>query len=458
MRATRRTLRLAAAAGGLALGGVLPGGPASAQSNAELLRLVREQQRQIEELSRRLEQVERQPPAPPPPAPVVAEKGPELEFEGPSPTLKSADGQFEAKLRGRVFVDAGFVEDDDDAYDTRATEVRAARIGVEGKAWRDFEYILEVDFEDDDVDITDAFVEYGGEAIDPFFVRAGQFKTPNSLEEQTSSRFTTFMERAAFTDAFGLDRRIGLGSGAGGDDWSVAAGLFGQNTGDVAEDEGYAAAARGTYAVRLGENRFVHLGGSARYRDLDNDADGDAVAYQQRPFFNVTDNLSADTGDIVDAEDDTLVGGEAALVLGSFSLQAEAAHTWLSRDGGDDVDGLWGGYLSASYFLTGETRAYRGEEGRFDRVKVRSPLQDGGVGAWEIAARLDYLDLNGDDLGVDAGEQLSYIAGLNWYANNHVRLMLNGAVTQVEDGEDAGNLDGSSNTIYGAGVRAQVDF
>lgn len=458
MTTTRRAIHLAAA-GGLALGGALASGAAEAQSNAELLRLVREQQRQIEELARRLEEVERQPPAPPPPAPVAAEKGPELEFSGPSPTIKSADGQFELKLRGRLFVDGGFVEDDDEAFDTRATELRAARIGVEGTAWRDFDYILEVDFEDSDVSIADAFVEYGGEAIDPFFVRAGQFKTPNSLEEQTSSRFTTFMERAAFTDAFDLDRRIGLGAGAGGEDWSVAAGLFGQNTSEVGEDEGYAAAARGTYAFRFGEDRLLHLGGSTRYRDLDNDPDDDTAAYQQRPFFDFTDNFSADTGDVADAQGDTLLGGEAALVLGSFSLQAEAAHTWLSRDGEDDVDGLWGGYLSASYFLTGETRTYRGEEGRFDRVKVGNPLQeDGGTGALELALRLDYLDLNGDDLGVDAGEQVSYIAGLNWYANNHVRLMLNGAVTQVEDGEDAGNLDGSSNTIYGAGVRAQVDF
>lgn len=461
MTTTREMIRLAAA-GGLALAGVLSSGPAGAQSNAELLRLVREQQRQIEALSRRLEQIERQPaPAPPapPPAPVAAEKGPELEFGGPSPTIKSADGQFEIKARGRLFVDGGLVEDDDEAFDTRATELRAARLGVEGTAWRDFEFLFEIDFEDDEVDITDAYIDYAGEAIDPAFVRVGQFKTPNSLEEQTSNRFTTFMERAAFTDAFELDRRVGLGVGAGADDWSLVAGLFGQNTSEVGEDEGYAAAARGTYAFRFGEDRFLHLGGSARYRDLDNDPDDDTVAYRQRPFFNFTDSFSSDTGDIADAKGDTLLGGEAALVLGSFSLQAEAAHTWLARDGGDDADGLWGGYVGASWFLTGETRAYTGEEGRFDRVRVANPIQeDGGTGALELAMRLDYLDLNGDDLGIDAGEQVSYVAGVNWYANDHVRLMLNGALTRVEDGEDGGGIEGSSNTIYGAGVRAQVDF
>jgi phosphate-selective porin OprO/OprP len=56
------------------------------------------------------------------------------------------------------------------------------------------------------VDITDAYIEYDGPVIEPGFVRIGQFKTPNSLEEQTSARFITFMERAAFTDAFDFDR------------------------------------------------------------------------------------------------------------------------------------------------------------------------------------------------------------------------------------------------------------
>ena len=83
--------------------------------------------------------------------------------------------------------------------------------------------------------------------------------------------------------------------------------------------------------------------------------------------------------------------------------------------------------------------------------------QDGGSGAWELAARADYIDLN--DEGVKGGEQISYIGGVNWYANDYVRFMLDGAVTQVFDaGNSAAAADGSSNLIYGAGMRAQVDW
>jgi phosphate-selective porin OprO and OprP len=230
-------------------------GPALAQSNAELMAIIREQQRQIEELSRRVDALQGQAAQASEKADTAAQTAQqvgqaqdfEFEWEGPSPTIRSKDGNFEAHLRGRLFVDGGYLDDDDGFYDDdNATEARAARLGIEGTAWRDFGYRLEVDFADNEVDITDAFIEYDGEFIDPAYVRVGQYKTPNSLEEQTSSRFITFMERAAFTDAFDFDRRIGLGSGVGGDNWAFNAGLFGQNAGDVGADEGFAVAGRGT--------------------------------------------------------------------------------------------------------------------------------------------------------------------------------------------------------------------
>jgi phosphate-selective porin OprO and OprP len=383
---------------------------------------------------------------------------------GPSPTFRSKDGRFETHLRGRLFVDGGYLDDEDGFYrNDNATELRAARIGVEGIAWRDWEYRLEVDFANDEVDITDAYIQYDGSLIEPAFIRVGQFKTPNSLEEQTSSRFITFMERAAFTDAFDLDRRIGLASGVGGDDWAVTGGLFGQNAVDVANNEGYALAGRGHYALLepLGADSVVHLGASARFRDLENDVDDDSARYRQRPFFHFTDTRSVDTGTLADAENDAFAGPEAALVLGPFSLQAEAGHTWLQRDGdASDADGLWGGYLSASYFLTGESRNYDAEEGVFDRVRVNNPVFEGGPGAWEVGSRFDYIDLNDDGADVRGGEQYSAIAGVNWYPNNHIRFLLDYALTNVFDASDSPGaaVTGSRNLIQGIGLRAQVDF
>lgn len=61
--------------------------------------------------------------------------------------------------------------------------------------------------------------------------------------------------------------------------------------------------------------------------------------------------------------------------------------------------------------------------------------------------------------GINAGEQVSYIDGVNWCPNDYVRLMFDGAVTQVFDAENSvAAADGNNNLIYGAGMRTRVDW
>ncbi len=180
------------------------------------------------------------------------EKEPAVTFKfAPAPTLKGRDSEgrpWEFKIRGRLLVDGGGLGDKDDLYKgDNATEVRSARLGIEAKFFDGFKVKLDTDFADNEVDIKDAFLEYEGPLIDPFTLTLGQFKTPNSLEEQTSNRYTTFLERAAFTDAFALNRRIGIGGGANGENWGTYVGLFGQNVNVSAPNEGLAAAGRGWF-------------------------------------------------------------------------------------------------------------------------------------------------------------------------------------------------------------------
>jgi phosphate-selective porin OprO and OprP len=144
---------------------------------------------------------------------------------------------------GRLMVDGGALGDDDDFYkNDNAAELRSARLGIEGNFYKGWKFKFETDFADSTVDVKDAYLEYSGEFVEPAYIRVGQYKTPNSLEELTSRRFITFMERAAIIDAFELDRQIGLGSGASGEigsgAWGVSAGLFGQNASDCAGQRG----------------------------------------------------------------------------------------------------------------------------------------------------------------------------------------------------------------------------
>ena len=73
-------------------------------------------------------------------------------------------------------------------------------------------------------------------------------------------------------------------------------------------------------------------------------------------------------------------GFEGAWVLGPFSVQGEWMQQTVNRDVGDEPD-LTGFYVYGSWFLTGESRSYKG--GKFGRTKATN--------AWELAARYSYL-------------------------------------------------------------------
>jgi len=438
-------------------------GNAAAQSNEQMLRELQALQARMQELEAKLEAATAQAARAEAEAKQAAESSKnDMKVKwGPGPTISSADGRFSMHVRGRLFADYGYVNGEEKTNETNNAELRTARIGVEGKAWKDVKYKLEVDFADDEVDVKDATIGYRGFTV-------GQFKTQNSLEEQTSSRYITFMERAAFTDAFSLDRRIGLGYGFGGDQWRLGTGVFWQNTGTGTGGSGPdsfgAVSARAHYAFDLGDADAVHLGGSFRYRKCNNDASSssacgsDQVRYRQRPFHHMTSVRHVNTGTLDGVTDDIIAGPEFAWVGGPLSIQGEGMYLWGSRDDETssgttpgDFSGLWGGYVDVSYFLTGESRSYSKSKGSFGRVKVKRPVFDGGMGAWQVAARLDYLDLHEPGDGITGGEQTSLIGGVNWHLNNHTRMMFDVSYTDVQDGPTSVNEADGSNEIWGGG-------
>src|SRR6185295_7409221 len=104
-----------------------------------------------------------------------------------------------------------------------------------------------------------------------------------------------------------------------------------------------------------------------------------------------------------------LMGLEAAVVLGPFSLTGEYSLASIDGDTGSPNDPNFSGYyLQASYFLTGESRGYKKAQGCF--------------GAWELAARISSLDLTDD--GIDGGQLDDLSLGVNWYLNPNTRVML----------------------------------
>ena len=350
--------------------------------------------------------------------------------------VKSDDGEYAFQFGGRVMVDAGYVDEDVASHDS-GTEFRRLRMFAKGTLHHDWGYKVQVDYSDDSLAIKDAYIKYK-----PWGLTIGNFKQPISLEELTSSKYITFMERSLPT-VFATSHRIGVGVNKGGANWSAAASIYGGQSGDNEDgQEGYGLGARFTFAPVAEKTRAVHLGlAVAQEEPLD---DGDDVRFRQRPEFHATGTRIVDTGSISNVDDINKIGLEAAAVFGPFSVQAEHLKVDVSRESGFQDYDFDGSYITASYFLTGESRPYSAKKGKFGRVKPKAKS-----GAWEMALRYSTLDL--DDSGLQGGEADNVTVGVNWYVNPHVRIMAN--YIDV-DAERAGVDDDPS--IFA--MRAQIDF
>ena len=129
--------------------------------------------------------------------------------------LKTNDGNASLKLGGRIMLDHAWFSDDSGAED--GTEFRRTRLMLSGKV-NQFEWKTQYDFaRGDDSDGNDkgnrpAFKDvYVGVSGVPYAgaLRVGHFKEPFGLEELTSSKYMTFMERS-LTSAFAPSRNVGL--------------------------------------------------------------------------------------------------------------------------------------------------------------------------------------------------------------------------------------------------------
>ncbi|MCK0129551.1 porin [Erythrobacter sp. F6033] len=367
-------------------------------------------------------------------------------FKG-APEIKS-EGGWSFKPRGRLQYDAGIVDAPDSTGrdDGFGNDVRRARLGVAGDIPGGFGYKFEVDVANSDLTVTDAIISYETGNVD---VQVGQFNNFQGLEELTSSLHTSFIERAAFTDAFNFIRRVGVGVTYGEGDVLVQGGVFTDNM-DRLSNQNWSANGRVVYMPKIGDAQ-LHFGGSAHYRSYE---DGNTVRYRQRPLVGFTSERFINTGNM-DAESESGFGLEGAVIAGSFHAAIEGRWQNLDMPMVADTANFFGGYAEVGYFLTkGDTRGYKG--GKFDRTKPANPVGEGGMGSLQLNVRYDRLDLN--DGTVIGGTQDGYFASLVWKPTDYTMLLAN--YGRLEYG-DAVFPTVTGNRDYGVdvfAVRAQIDF
>jgi phosphate-selective porin OprO/OprP len=277
-------------------------------------------------------------------------------------------------------------------------------------------------------------------------LKGGQFQVPMSLVNYGSSRDMMFMESATPLQALapGVNAGFQIGRPVADRRMTWALGLF---TDSVGSDFGDATTGFGRAVGRVTglpffdydaaspeQQRLLHLGlsGSVLY------AHESTVRYQSRPESHLA-SFVVDTGDL-SADGAEAIGVEAAWVRGPLCVQGEYLHSWVQGRAGPDMD-FGGFYVSASWFLTGESRQYDRNQGTFGRAYPRQDFNwgRGGWGAWEIAGRYSHLDLNSGQ--VSGGRVTLLMAGVNWYLHSHVKMRFNYGFGHVSGRAPEGNLN-----------------
>jgi len=363
-------------------------------------------------------------------------------------SIDSREENIKFRVNGQFIVDSGDIEADDELkkafpkLDDRNILFRKLSVSTYGNFYDTVDFKIGIDFASV-TDIQDIWIRY---LKNPYLkkIKVGHQKEPFSLEDLISITRTTFMERALPVNAFGSGRNIGIRYDSLNSDKRInwGAGIFlntgsfstlGDGNSQISEANGFDVTARVFGLPVYGEDgqTLLHLGLGYSYGSRNEDDLDAPMQFRTRPESRLTNDRLVDTGPVPGKRRNT-VNVELATVYGSWSFQGQCYHSSLDANAAGDPE-FWGYYAFMSYFITGEHRNYNRSIGVFTGVEpqpVFHPMK-GEWGAWEIALRHSYLDLN--DADISGGKETNFTTGLNWIHNRNVRLMFNYIHAYVKD-------------------------
>ena len=363
--------------------------------------------------------------------------------------VATTDKQYSFKLGGRIQADFdqfdGFYTKNNDS--ANEAYFRRAQLELSGN-YKDWRYVANIDFGDkagsktkyDEVTMT-----YTGFA--PINIKVGRFDPDYSLEKATSSKWVTAIERSSVLDlaSWTTDSEEGIGIQVNG----TTAGMFYGSASVQQQDKGAyledsdgkdvnSFFARGVFAPIVSDTEVLHFGLDYATRTYGGSASYDGKIETRLGVRGVTEDTTNSSAivlgksDAVGFDDDSVVGLEFAYMNGPISVQSE----YLKRDlSGSDSNGdreATGYNAQVAYTLTGESRVYKLDGGKFDTIKPADKV----MGAWEVFYRYDDLSVEDDqNLGVANVDESSanvHTLGVNWYANEAVKLSLNYLMTKSD--------------------------
>lgn len=486
--------------GGAAVCGALSAiAPAQAQSSGALNSQIQALQEQVRALNQQLQNLQSQvvqtqrnaavtsaTVADMKAAPASAASGVVVSMPNNRPTISTADGRNSISLTGRIHWDVGdYINVSPKNKRVGPTNLnsgenfRRARLGVTGKVLGDWNYALIYDFGGttdsgaggiNASGIETAEISYTG--FRPFVIEGGAQDIPYTLDEATSSNDIMFIERASSqviaTNIAANDFRENFGGHWNNDRIWLGAYFTGPQTGSartgIASQIG--AIQRATYQVLNTDQASFHIGADAEelikppisaaggFRTLGSLSDRPELRIDPTTIIG-TGAWGSVTNPVTGAD---VIGAELAGGFGPLFGQAEYFHYTVNRSGLKDAN-FDGGYVEASYTITGEHRKYNPATGAYTGISPAHPFDithfnEGAWGALELGARYSIVDLNdnysgglasagGSSTSIAGGKQQVFTIGANWYVNNNIRFMLNYLHGKIDKPEGTAGVAGA---------------
>lgn len=299
------------------------------RENAEMKQMLMQMQEQLQEVMMKTNAMQQQ-------AKKAAKEGDEdagmvkskkeditISTTGGGIKVKSSKGS-EFKIGGRLMYDYDSYDDfwaSDDADDT---EIRRSRITLSGKTGKNWSYkfTTDIDHEGEGASVDTGYLKYSSK---PMYAMLGKYKRPGMLEERTSSKWISTIERSIINELSGAAigkpdfGGISVGFATKGDmPMSGVVGVYDDQV-DELDDGGniYGVGTRFSITPKFGDNSFLHAGASFYTVDYK----GNTHRMRTRMGVHTTGRPFAT--DSHESDDIDQFGVELAYVNGPFSLQGE---------------------------------------------------------------------------------------------------------------------------------------
>ncbi|MBY0511664.1 MAG: OprO/OprP family phosphate-selective porin [Rhodospirillaceae bacterium] len=394
-------------------------------------------------------------------------------------TLSSPDNAWTIAPTGRIHFDfGGFLSQKPQLATgpgtvgsrlTAGVNARRARLGVTGKAMNDFTYTFILDAGggggDSQATINEARIGYTG--IKNTVIEAGYGSQYFTMEESTSSNDIVFLERSTPTTVASSFNSGDPRAAAGFRTWEPNKWWFGAyltagvpNDAHALKNRGFGAYQRASYQIIQSDLQSLHIGaGAAQVFKAPNGGANTPTTFtlSDRPENRIDGTALISTGALGTAANPVtgaqIYSAELAGTFENFFAQGEYFHYIVDRRGKTSAK-FDGGYLLASYTIGGR-RSYNSASGSYGGVNPVTPFSPstGGMGAFEIAARVSYINLTDQYASgrtaafqpnaVNGGQQTNVTVGLNWFWNSNMLWKLNYI---------HGNIDKTNNVTAGGVV------